>query len=334
MTNKLTYKDAGVDRDLGDQFVDRIKKKVLSTYNAHVLDGVGGFASLYKCGDRILAAGTDGVGTKLKLAQMLNLHSTIGIDLVAMCINDVICTGARPMFFLDYFATGKLEIEVSTAVIEGIVSACKESELALIGGETAEMPGLYREGEYDLAGFALGEVFPKDLLDGKSIVEGDHLIGLASSGFHSNGYSLVRKLIREDEIQLLKEALTPTRLYWNVVKELLENKLIKGLAHMTGSGVHNIPRMNGSFDYILENMPAINELPHVMRTVCERSGLESEELYQTFNMGIGMVLVTEDPIAVESYLMDKKEPYFWLGTVRNGNGQVLLKQGEDWLKFT
>lgn len=331
---KISYKDAGVDRDMGDEFVERIKKKVLTTYNADVVDGVGGFASLYRCGDRFLAAGTDGVGTKLKLAQQLNIHNTIGIDLVAMCVNDVICTGARPMFFLDYFATGKLDLTVSEQIIDGIVKACRESELALIGGETAEMPGLYQPGEYDLAGFAVGEVFPKDLLSGKNLEDGDHLIGLFSSGFHSNGFSLVRKLINPDEVELLKDALTPTKLYWSILKELVKNKMVKGLAHMTGSGVYNIPRINSGFDYFLEFMPSLEQLPLAVRTVCERSGLSAHELYQTFNMGIGMVIATDQPLEVESYLMQKSEKFMWLGTVKKGNGQVHLKQENQWIKFS
>jgi len=333
MSKKINYKDAGVDRDLGDQFVENIKARVMSTYNADVLHGVGGFASLYKCGDRLLAAGTDGVGTKLKLAQQLNFHDTIGIDLVAMCANDILCTGARPMFFLDYFATGKLELSVSEAIIKGIVLGCLESELALIGGETAEMPGLYAQGEYDLAGFAVGELMPEELLDGSNFEVGDHLISLASSGFHSNGYSLVRKLLQPHETELLKEALTPTRLYWKLIKELKSEGLIKGLAHITGSGVLNIPRMNGEFDYFLENVPALSSLPKVVQTVCERSQLEADELYQTFNMGMGMVLVTDKPLEIESYLISKQENYEWLGTIKKGPGQVHLKNNGNWLKF-
>lgn len=333
MSKKISYKDAGVDRDLGDQFVENIKSRVMSTYNADVLQGVGGFASLYRSGDRLLAAGTDGVGTKLKLAQQLNLHDTIGIDLVAMCANDIICTGARPLFFLDYFATGKLELSVSEAIIKGIVNGCLESELALIGGETAEMPGLYQDGEYDLAGFAVGELMPEQLLDGRNFEEGDHLLSLASSGFHSNGYSLVRKLIKSEEIDLLKEALTPTKLYWKLIKKLKAQGLIKGMAHMTGSGVLNIPRMNFEFDYYLENVPALSKLPKVVQTVCERSGLEADELYQTFNMGMGMVVVTDKPLELESYLMNEKESFEWLGLIKSGKGEVHLKNNSRWLKF-
>src|SRR5690606_30350661 len=218
----MNYKEAGVDVELGDQFVEKIKNLVGRTYNENVVSGVGGFAALYKIGhDRFLATGTDGVGTKVKIAAELNIHNTIGIDLVAMCANDIACTGARPMFFLDYLACGKLEPSIHVDVIAGIAKACEEVGMALIGGETAEMPGVYAAGIYDLAGFAVGEVYAKDLLSADKVKPGQQLIGIASSGFHSNGYSLIRKLVNDDEIELKKKLLTPTKLYGPLIQKLL-----------------------------------------------------------------------------------------------------------------
>ncbi|MEI8347898.1 MAG: phosphoribosylformylglycinamidine cyclo-ligase, partial [Pseudomonadota bacterium] len=287
---RTTYQDAGVDINRGDALVERIKKRVKATYGPRVLDGVGGFASLFKMDEnRYLAAGTDGVGTKLKIAQDLGIHNTIGIDLVAMCVNDVICTGATPLFFLDYFATGKLDVEVADQVIAGIVDGCLQAGCALVGGETAEMPGMYPDGEYDLAGFAVGEVDKSHLLDGNKICDGDVLIGIASSGAHSNGYSLVRRLIPVSERELLKEALTPTRIYVSLLKKIIQKNRswIKGLAHITGSGFLNIPRINEKFDYHIPAPPPKNEIPRIYSTLWERSGLTAKEIYCTFNMGVG-----------------------------------------------
>jgi len=322
---KITYKDAGVDIERGDEFVERIKKRVQSTYNDRVMSGVGGFAALYKMGaDRLLAAGTDGVGTKVKIAQMLNKHDTIGIDLVAMCVNDVICTGAKPMFFLDYLATGKLELHVAEEIITGVVDGCKQSEAALIGGETAEMPGLYGAGEYDLAGFCVGEVETKALVDGTKLKDGDTLIALPSSGIHSNGYSLVRKLIKDSETELLKTALTPTRIYWNVVKEVLP--FVNGMAHITGGGLGNIPRINMGFDFKLDYLPGLDEAPSIFGEMVKRSGMEGKELYETFNMGIGFVFATSQPDALKAKLSALKQPYWVIGhAAANGVGDAVVK---------
>lgn len=232
------YKDSGVNIEKGELLVAKIRRMVRSTYGERVREGVGGFASLYEMGDRLLAAGADGVGTKLRVAQILGRHDTIGVDLVAMCVNDILCTGARPLFFMDYLATGRLDLEIAEAVIRGIVFGCEQSGAALIGGETAEMPGMYGNGEYDLAGFAVGEVRSADLVDGSGVSPGDAMIGLASSGLHSNGFSFVRKLVGEGETGLLEEALTPTRIYVKIVLELLARfpGQIRGLAHITGGG--------------------------------------------------------------------------------------------------
>lgn len=324
----ITYQDAGVDRDKGDLFVDRIQKMVRSTYNKCVKSGVGGFASLYDVGGgKYLAAGTDGVGTKLKIAHHLQIHDTVGIDLVAMCVNDVICTGARPMFFLDYIGCGKLDLSISEGIVKGIVDGCKQSGVALVGGETAEMPGMYEEGEYDLAGFAVGEVKKKDILDGKKLKVGDALVGLKSSGLHSNGFSLVRKLINENERDLLKLALTPTRIYVKPVMAALEaGKFgIKGLAHITGSGFFNIPRINSKFKYVIENLP---EAPEIYPVLQKRAGLDDKEMYSTFNMGVGFVIACDPKkeAALISFLKKKGENAFHLGHVAKGKGEVVVEE--------
>lgn len=320
---KTSYRDAGVDVERGDEFVERIRQKVKSTYGARVVSGIGGFAALYDMGDKLLAAGTDGVGTKVKLAQNLNQHSTIGIDLVAMCVNDVICTGARPLFFLDYIATGKLDLSTAESIVDGIVAACKESDMALIGGETAEMPGMYGDGEYDLAGFCIGEVAKPYLIDGSTMKEGDSLIALPSSGIHSNGYSLVRKLVKETEIEQMTECLTPTRLYWKPVQQVLP--YIAGMAHITGGGFANIPRMNEGFDYVLDGLPDMANIPPVFATLAERAGLSRAELYQTFNMGIGFVIATQDPHAVTEKLSAAGEAFWRIGHVKKGQGRVIVE---------
>lgn len=294
----LTYKDSGVDIEKGDALVEKIKRKVKSTYGSRVKGGVGGFACLYEVGDRLLAAGTDGVGTKLKLAIDCNKHDTVGIDLVAMCVNDILCTGARPLFFMDYLATGKLNLQTSEDIIEGVVQGCLQSEAALIGGETAEMPGMYKDGEYDLAGFAVGEVFPDKILGGGKVKAGDILVGLASSGFHSNGYSLVRKVLEKEnysEEQKL-DFLTPTKIYWSDTKTLIEKDLVNGMAHITGGGVFNIPRMNEELGYnlSLSMEDYFKTYAHNCFTfIQEKGGIETSEMLKTFNCGIGLVMAVD-----------------------------------------
>jgi phosphoribosylformylglycinamidine cyclo-ligase len=324
VAQKITYKDAGVDIERGDDFVERIKARVRSTYGDRVVSGIGGFAALYRMdGGKLLAAGTDGVGTKVKIAQHLDKHDTIGIDLVAMCVNDVICTGAKPLFFLDYLATGKLELRVAEEIIKGIVEGCKQSSMALIGGETAEMPGIYQHGEYDLAGFAVGEVEEKALIDGSKVQEGDTLIAIPSSGIHSNGYSLVRKLVKESEKELLEDCLTPTRIYWNTVKDILPH--LKGMAHITGGGFANIPRINGAFDFVVDYLPGLDEIPSVFGEMVKRSGLDGAELYQTFNMGVGMVLATSETEKVTAQLNAIKQPFWKIGHIEKGSGMTVVR---------
>lgn len=322
----MDYKEAGVDVEKGDLFVEKIKKFIGDTYTDQVVSGVGGFAALYAIDDdRYLAAGTDGVGTKVKLAQELDLHHTIGQDLVGMCVNDVICTGARPLFFLDYLASGKLDLPVHTKLVEGIAKACKEVKCALIGGETAEMPGVYETGVYDLAGFCVGEVMKENWLGPEKVKVGDTLVGIASSGFHSNGYSLVRKLVEPHETELKKELLTPTKLYVNQIQTLLKKQKsnIHGLAHITGGGFHNIPRMNEELGYKITHLPPDSMRSNAMNTIIARSKLNQEALYETFNMGIGMVIACADPALLmkELELMDEK--VMILGKVVEGAGLIL-----------
>jgi phosphoribosylformylglycinamidine cyclo-ligase len=314
----MDYKSAGVDVEKGDLFVEKIKSFIGETYDERVVGGVGGFAALYEMDeDRYLAAGTDGVGTKVKLAQELGIHDTIGQDLVAMCVNDIICTGARPMFFLDYLACGKLDLPVHTEIVRGIAKACKEVKCALIGGETAEMPGVYADGVYDLAGFCVGELDKKNWLKADLVKSGDTLVAIASSGFHSNGYSLVRKLLKDTDDQLKKDVLTPTKLYVNTLMTLLKTQRenIHGVAHITGGGFHNIPRMNEALGYEIANLPDDNFRPVFMNEILKRADLTQESAYETFNMGVGLVIACKNPDQLIRSLNEMGEKTMILGMV-------------------
>ena len=323
-----TYKSAGVDIEVGDSFVERIKVKVQKQCSQYprVLHGIGGFAAVYDMEDgRYLVSGTDGVGTKLKLAQELDIHNTIGVDLVAMCVNDILCTGARPLFFLDYLAMGKLDLGVSEKIIEGILAGLATSGAPLIGGETAEMPGMYQNGEYDLAGFAVGEVRKENMIDGSRVQEGDILVGLPSSGFHSNGFSLLRKLLASESRETKIEALTPTKIYRREVQVLQEvfGDGLKGLAHITGSGLANIPRINGDFNYHVTAWPQVKTWPALLQNVFNKMQNNVTEAFSTFNMGIGMVAVVDH----ELYQKDVSKiqfPHRPLGHVKRGQGLVQL----------
>ena len=287
----MDYKDAGVDIEKTDAFVETIKRMVKKTHNENVSSSIGGFAGLYRLNDlQHLVACTDGVGTKLMLAQQIKDHSTIGIDLVAMCVNDMLCVGADPLFFLDYYATGKFDPMESQQIMQGIVDGCSLSGIPLLGGETAEMPGMYPVGKYDLAGFAIGIVTEDKLIPSKELREGDVLIGVASSGFHSNGYSLVRQLVKDDETDLKKQLLTPTTIYTKYYSELRKEFNIKAIANITGGGLWNIPRISDEFDYRINYLPAYDEIPYEFQVIAERSKSSRVELYKTFNMGIGIVL--------------------------------------------
>jgi phosphoribosylformylglycinamidine cyclo-ligase len=330
----MDYKSAGVDIEKGDLFVDKIKSLVGSTYNDRVISGVGGFSALYKVSeDRILSAATDGVGTKLLLAIETGAYDGIGQDLVAMCVNDILCSGASPLFFLDYYATGKLDLNVSVKVLESIVNACIESEIALIGGETAEMPGLYQEKDIDLAGFAIGEAKPTEIFNGKDISDGDVVIGVASSGFHSNGYSLLRKTPNLS-IEEKKSLLTPTRLYVKLVKAIRKDfsGSILGLSHITGGGFHNLPRWSETFDVIVDNGPSFEELPQIMQTCLQRLDIKAEDAYTTFNMGIGLAILckADTANALMSFLQRRGEKAWKLGSVKRGNGELVRNFSCQW----
>ena len=303
----LTYRDAGVDIDAGDALVENIKPFAKRTMRPEVLAGIGGFGAL--CGlpakykEPVLVSGTDGVGTKLKLAFELNRHDTIGIDLVAMSVNDILTQGAEPLFFLDYFACGKLDVATATDVVKGIASGCEQSGCALIGGETAEMPGMYPSGEYDLAGFAVGVVEKSKIINGSTIKAGDAVLGLASSGAHSNGYSLVRRIIAEKKVDLSAKLdgktlsdliLAPTRIYVKPMLQLMETIAVKGMAHITGGGiVDNLPRV------LSEGLTAHIDgkswpRPPLFQWLQEQGNVAEAEMLRVFNCGIGMIVIVAE----------------------------------------
>ncbi len=337
----ISYKDSGVDVERGYQAVKLMKEHVQSTYTDGVLGDIGSFGGFFqmpkKVKNPVLVAGTDGVGTKLKYAILADKHDTIGIDAVAMCVNDIICQGARPLFFLDYFATGALSPEKVAEVVSGVAKGCRMAGAALIGGETAEMPGFYADGEYDIAGFAVGVVNRKKIINGKNIKKGDVLIGLKSSGVHSNGYSLVRKLWGED-IELLskydeeldakpvKVLLEPTKIYVNSILSLIEKVNVKGIAHITGGGfIENIPRI---FPEGLgcEIDKKSYEVPNVFKVMQKRAELTDEQMYNTFNMGIGMVVCVSknDVTKAIAQLESTGEECVVLGKTVKGSGVTLL----------
>ncbi|KRD34377.1 phosphoribosylaminoimidazole synthetase [Lysobacter sp. Root983] len=317
----LTYRDAGVDIDAGNALVERIKPMVKRSFRPEVMGGLGGFGALFdlsgKYREPVLVSGTDGVGTKLKLAQQLGRHDSIGIDLVGMCVNDVLVQGAEPLFFLDYFATGKLDVDTAAAVVSGIATGCEQSGCALIGGETAEMPDMYPPGEYDLAGFTVGAVEKSQLLDGSRVREGDLLIGLASSGPHSNGYSLIRRIYDRagrpadtdlGGVKLIDALMAPTRLYVKPVLELLRANdgahKIHAMAHVTGGGLtENIIRVVPD-GLGLDIDAASWELPPVFQWLQREGAVTQEEMWRTFNCGIGFVLIVapEDAAEIEAEL--------------------------------
>ena len=341
---KMTYKEAGVDTLEGQRAVRLMKDSVKSTFNEQVLAGLGGFGGLFALDlknmeEPVLVSGTDGVGTKLKIAFLTDRHDTVGIDLVAMCVNDILCQGAKPLFFLDYMATGHLKAEKAASIVGGIAAGCRMSGCALIGGETAEMPGFYGEGEYDLAGFAVGIVDKKRIVDGSRLEDGDVLIGLASSGIHSNGYSLVRKVIFDQskfKVEDVPEGhektigellIEPTRIYVKPVLELMDVCDIKGMVHITGGGFYeNIPRI------IPEGLGADIEtgswiLPPVFELLREKGNLDETEMYKTFNMGIGLMIALpkeEAEKAVEA-LKALGEKAYIVGKITDKHEGVALK---------
>jgi phosphoribosylformylglycinamidine cyclo-ligase len=331
----LSYRDAGVDIDAGDQLVENIKPFAKRTLRDGVLAGIGGFGALFevpkKYKEPVLVSGTDGVGTKLKLAFQLNRHDTVGIDLVAMSVNDILVQGAEPLFFLDYFACGKLDVATATQVVKGIAAGCEQAGCALIGGETAEMPGMYPAGEYDLAGFAVGAVEKSKIIDGARIAPGDAVLGLASSGAHSNGYSLIRKIVDASGADLsspfhgrtLGEALlAPTRIYVKPVLAVLREIPLKGLAHITGGGlVENVPRVlpEGACAELEKNAwPR----PPLFEWLQKNGNVAEPEMHRVFNCGIGMVIVVAaaDAARAMQALQREGETVFRIGQIRGRRG--------------
>ncbi|EPQ5228288.1 TPA: phosphoribosylformylglycinamidine cyclo-ligase [Providencia rettgeri] len=346
MTDKtsLSYKDAGVDIDAGNALVERIKGVVKETRRPEVMGGLGGFGALcslpQKYREPVLVSGTDGVGTKLRLAMDLKRHDSIGIDLVAMCVNDLIVQGAEPLFFLDYYATGKLDVDTAASVITGIAEGCKQSGCALVGGETAEMPGMYHGEDYDVAGFCVGVVERSEIIDGSKVSAGDALIALASSGPHSNGYSLVRKILEvsqtnPEETQLdgkplADHLLEPTRIYVKNVLELIANSDIHAIAHITGGGFwENIPRV------LPENTQAIIDgsswqWPAVFNWLQQAGDVSTHEMYRTFNCGVGIIIaLPQQEVANALALLNKLGENAWqigtIGTLPAGEEQVVIR---------
>ena len=311
-----TYKSAGVDKEEGYKTVDKIKSAVAETHNKNVLNNLGSFGAFYAIGEYknpVLVSGTDGVGTKLKIALDTKKYDSIGIDCFAMCANDILCHGAKPLFFLDYLACGKLDSNVASKIVLGMVKACKDNECALIGGETAEMPGMYQVGDYDVAGFCVGIVERDEIIDGSKIKKGDKIIAIPSSGFHSNGFSLVRKVFPdfEEEFEgkpLYETLLEPTRLYYQPIHQLLKVVILSGIAHITGGGlIENVPRIipNGLCAAIQTEKIRI---PSIMLELEKRGNVDRMEMFGTFNMGVGMVVVVDEKDA-EKVLSTLKDAY-------------------------
>lgn len=337
----ISYKDSGVDVERGYRAVKLMKEHVKSTYTDGVLGDLGSFGGFFKMPvglkEPVLVAGTDGVGTKLKYAIISDRHDTIGIDAVAMCVNDIVCQGAKPLFFLDYFATGNLSPEKVATVVSGIAEGCRQSGAALIGGETAEMPGFYPVGEYDIAGFAVGVAEKSKIINGSKIKPGDVLIGIKSSGVHSNGYSLVRKLFGEDMKELEKYdeelnakpidvLLTPTKIYVKSILALIENVEVKGIAHITGGGfIENIPRIFPE-GVGCEIVKSSYEVPAVFKVMQKRAEISDEQIYNTFNMGIGMVVCVDknDADKTIAQLNSTDEECVVLGKTVAGSGVKLI----------
>jgi len=339
----LSYKDAGVDIDAGNALVDRIKGVVKQTRRPEVMGGLGGFGALcalpQKYREPVLVSGTDGVGTKLRLAMDLKRHDTIGIDLVAMCVNDLIVQGAEPLFFLDYYATGKLDVDIAASVITGIAEGCKQSGCALVGGETAEMPGMYHGEDYDVAGFCVGVVEKSEIIDGSKVADGDVVIALAASGPHSNGYSLVRKILEVSNTNpettdlagksLADHLLAPTKIYVKSILKLIENVDVHGIVHLTGGGFwENIPRVLPENTQVIID-EASWQWPDVFTWLQTAGNVTRHEMYRTFNCGVGMLVVLPAELADEAIalLNDNGEKAWKIGTIKGSDSaeRVIIK---------
>lgn len=326
----LSYRDAGVDIDAGDRFVQNIKPFAKRTLRPEVLTGIGGFGALFEISRQyqnpVLVSGTDGVGTKLKLAFQSNRHETIGIDLVAMSVNDILVLGAEPLFFLDYFACGKLDVDIATTVVSGIAAGCEQAGCALIGGETAEMPDMYSAGEYDLAGFAVGVVEKEKIIDGKTIQPGDVIIGMASSGAHSNGYSLIRKIIASNKTDLAQDfngkplgevLMAPTRLYAKSLLSLIKQIPVKGMAHITGGGlIENIPRILPERTSAVLHKDAWT-IPRLFHWLQQQGNVNETEMLRVFNCGIGMAVIVsaDEADAAMQHLHSTGETVWQIGEI-------------------
>ncbi|OAA83626.1 phosphoribosylformylglycinamidine cyclo-ligase [Clostridium ljungdahlii] len=330
----VTYKDSGVNIEEGYKSVKLMKEYSSKTFIPGVLNGLGSFAGMFELGkykNPVLVSGTDGVGTKLKIAFQMKMYDTVGIDCVAMCVNDVLCHGAKPLFFLDYLACSNLEAEVAADLVKGVSDGCIQAGCALIGGETAEMPGFYSKGDYDMAGFTVGVVERDNIINGSTVEEGDALIGIASSGVHSNGYSLVRKIVKDFDEDFLgtpigKVLLTPTKIYVKPVLKLLDKFKIKAMAHITGGGFfENIPRMfKDDFTAVIDKKSI--EVPPIFKHLMEL-GVEEKQMYNTYNMGIGFVLCVDNKDAknVVEELNKMGEKAYTIGSVKRGEKAVCLK---------
>lgn len=325
-----TYKSAGVDKEEGYKTVDKIKKAVAGTHNPNVLNNLGSFGAFYEIAgykNPVLVSGTDGVGTKLKVALDSKKYGSIGVDCFAMCANDILCHGAKPLFFLDYLACGKLDSEIAAEIVLGMVEACKDNNCALIGGETAEMPGMYQPGDYDVAGFCVGIVEKEEIIDGSKVAAGHKLIALPSSGFHSNGFSLVRKIFPDfnEEFEgkpLYETLLVPTRLYYKPIHKLLEEVEIDGIAHITGGGlIENVPRMIPQGLGAKIDTSKI-QIPSIMLELEKRGKIAREEMYGTFNMGVGMVLAVDANHAPK--VLDLLDDAYEIGEIVKSENQIEL----------
>ncbi len=330
-----TYKKAGVDKEEGYATVSKIKEFVQETHNDNVLSGIGSFGAFYALKDYrnpVLVSGTDGVGTKLRIALDVKKYDTVGIDCFAMCANDILCHGAKPLFFLDYLACGKLDSDVAAEIISGVTNACKQTGTALIGGETAEMPGMYQIGDYDIAGFCVGAVERDQIIDGSKIKEGNQIIALPSNGFHSNGFSLIRNVFTNfnEEFNgkpLYEELLKPTRLYQNSVFSVLEKYELNGIAHITGGGlIENVPRILPKGLTASVDQSKIH-VPEIMLELSKRGNIALNEMYGTFNMGVGMVLVvdSEKTEAILNHINSEGEKAYTIGEIIKSDQEIILK---------
>ena len=330
----ISYKDSGVDKEEGYRTVEKIKDKVKSTYSANVMNEIGSFGALYKLGDYkkpVLVSGTDGVGTKLKIAFETGKYDTVGIDCVAMCVNDILCHGAKPLFFLDYLACGKLDSDVSSEIIKGVADGCLQAGASLIGGETAEMPGFYTVGEYDIAGFAVGAVEEEEIVNGSNIEEGNTIIAISSSGPHSNGFSLIRKLFADlnevyENKKIWEHLLTPTKIYVKSIQKLMEIVKINGMAHITGGGlIENVPRTIP--DGLCANIDKKKVEIHPIFKHEYFKKVTEDELWGTFNMGVGFVVIVkkEDAEKTIDILKENGENAYEIGYISKGENKLCLK---------